>query len=151
MIGLLNHLNIFIVKQNQFYMWKCKKCNSEVEDNFDICWNCNADKAGNDSNDLEIKKVANNIKADIAKSAEMRYPALRTISFLFKILSYVVFGLTIIALFIEANRNYSDGLSIILTFVIGLLLGMILLALSESIIVLVDIEANTRKTSNRSN
>ena len=21
-------------------MWRCKKCNEEIEDNFDSCWNC---------------------------------------------------------------------------------------------------------------
>ena len=27
-------------------MWNCKNCSEEVEDNFDICWNCNFDKNG---------------------------------------------------------------------------------------------------------
>lgn len=26
-------------------MWRCTRCGSEVEDNFEICWNCNAEKA----------------------------------------------------------------------------------------------------------
>jgi hypothetical protein len=28
-------------------MWNCKKCNEEVEDQFEICWNCSHDKSGN--------------------------------------------------------------------------------------------------------
>jgi hypothetical protein len=28
-------------------MWKCNKCNNEVEDQFEICWNCSHDKSGN--------------------------------------------------------------------------------------------------------
>ena len=27
--------------------WICKRCQSEVEENFDICWNCGADPSGN--------------------------------------------------------------------------------------------------------
>ena len=27
-------------------MWKCTNCSENVEDNFDICWNCNFDKNG---------------------------------------------------------------------------------------------------------
>lgn len=27
-------------------MWKCKKCSEKIEDEFDICWNCGADKEG---------------------------------------------------------------------------------------------------------
>ena len=27
-------------------MWTCKQCKSEVEDNFDVCWNCDCDRSG---------------------------------------------------------------------------------------------------------
>jgi len=27
-------------------VWKCKKCKEEVEDSYDICWNCGATKEG---------------------------------------------------------------------------------------------------------
>ncbi len=27
-------------------MWKCKNCGEEVEDNFEICWNCSSNKDG---------------------------------------------------------------------------------------------------------
>ena len=27
-------------------MWKCRNCSENVENNFDICWNCNYDKNG---------------------------------------------------------------------------------------------------------
>lgn len=27
-------------------MWTCKQCKSEVEDSFEICWNCRFDKSG---------------------------------------------------------------------------------------------------------
>jgi uncharacterized RDD family membrane protein YckC len=27
-------------------MWECEKCKADVEDNFDVCWNCGSDKKG---------------------------------------------------------------------------------------------------------
>jgi len=27
-------------------MWKCKKCAEKIEEEFDVCWNCGADKDG---------------------------------------------------------------------------------------------------------
>ena len=34
-------LNIFSIFNKKFYMKNCPKCNSEIEENFNICWNCN--------------------------------------------------------------------------------------------------------------
>lgn len=28
-------------------MWICKKCSEKIEDQFDACWNCGAEKGGN--------------------------------------------------------------------------------------------------------
>ena len=27
-------------------MWQCKKCNEEVEDSFEVCWNCGTTSDG---------------------------------------------------------------------------------------------------------
>jgi hypothetical protein len=27
-------------------MWKCSECGEEVEDGFNVCWNCQTDKDG---------------------------------------------------------------------------------------------------------
>lgn len=46
-------------------IWICKKCKEEVEDNYDICWNCGADKDGKIEKEAEAelkklkKKVGN--------------------------------------------------------------------------------------------
>ena len=29
-------------------MWNCKKCNEEIEDSFDVCWNCSSDDISED-------------------------------------------------------------------------------------------------------
>ena len=34
-------------ESNKKGIWICKKCKEEVEDSYDICWNCGADKEGN--------------------------------------------------------------------------------------------------------
>ena len=28
-------------------MWECKKCNEQVDEELNICWNCSSDKSGN--------------------------------------------------------------------------------------------------------
>jgi len=33
-------------ESNNEGVWKCKKCKEEVENNYDICWNCGASKEG---------------------------------------------------------------------------------------------------------
>jgi uncharacterized protein YneF (UPF0154 family) len=33
-------------ESNNKGVWKCKKCKEEVEDSYDICWNCGATKEG---------------------------------------------------------------------------------------------------------
>jgi hypothetical protein len=45
------HCGEFIEKEAQTEnmkegVWKCKKCKEEVEDSYDICWNCGATKEG---------------------------------------------------------------------------------------------------------
>jgi hypothetical protein len=30
-------------------MWKCLRCAEDIEDNLEVCWNCQADRVGNPS------------------------------------------------------------------------------------------------------
>ena len=54
-------------------MWKCKKCNEENEDSFDICWKCGYGINGETPDEIEseveiIKKdTKERIKAEDAK------------------------------------------------------------------------------------
>ena len=62
-------------------MWKCKKCNEQVEGNFDFCWNCYFDKQGNYvskkeeseilATDQEISKIEAGMFNPITTSIEM--------------------------------------------------------------------------------
>ena len=49
-------------------MWKCSRCAQEIEDNLEVCWNCQADRGGNTPANLsagetqdepELKKFLN--------------------------------------------------------------------------------------------
>jgi len=43
--------------------WKCKNCNEEVDENFNICWNCCADSDG--IIEEKSKKIFNEIKKEL--------------------------------------------------------------------------------------
>ncbi len=38
-------------------MWKCQKCNEEIEDTFDACWNCGTSVDGVENPDFHIETV----------------------------------------------------------------------------------------------
>jgi len=46
-------------------MWICKTCNAEVEDSFDICWNCKRDKNGTLQTHEEIQTINQGFKDSI--------------------------------------------------------------------------------------
>jgi len=93
---------------------------------------------------------------------EKRFPALHVISFLFKLMAWLVALADIISIvfiligktpfeFInQAAAKYTLGVSPILlavsAFVLGAFYFLILYALSEGILVMIAIEENTRKT-----
>lgn len=47
-------------------VWKCKKCKEEVEDSYDICWNCGATKEG--FLDKETETDFKEIRKEVAKT-----------------------------------------------------------------------------------
>ena len=54
-------------------MWECKHCSEEVEDTFDICWNCNFDKTGSISTFEEIKNNVKEINRQINNSDKINF------------------------------------------------------------------------------
>ena len=46
-------------------MWECSKCKSDVDDNFEICWNCGADKERSISVNADVRTIASEVRADI--------------------------------------------------------------------------------------
>jgi hypothetical protein len=48
-------------------MWNCQKCNEEIEDTFDVCWNCGTSKEGIIPEDIdEFKKIKKEIAKELA-------------------------------------------------------------------------------------
>lgn len=80
-----------------------------------------------------------------------RYPALRTIAVVYLALAWLIGFAAIIGgsyLLIEGNRD-AEILTGAISIVVGLLAALGLAAISESIKVFLDIEYNTRKTSEK--
>ncbi len=132
-------------------MWKCKKCNEEVDDNFDVCWNCGSDKKGSDISFIDKGEpvVFNEIKEKvIIKKSISKYPALITISWILKI--FAVFT-GIVAVIIAGTISIAnEGWIIALTsIIVGSLSVLLLIAISELIHVFIDIEYNTRNQSKK--
>lgn len=89
----------------------------------------------------EIKKLS----IDNGKDSEPgRYTALKTISGLISILGYILIIIGVIGLFYFVNENQT--LSGFITLVVSVIISLPLLAFSNLISVLIDIEQNTRKT-----
>lgn len=84
-------------------------------------------------------KASNNIS---------RYPALRSIAAIYKILAWVV-GSASLLISIYFLSEHNQTIFAIITLVVGGLLALGLAAISESIQVFVDIEHNTRKASEK--
>ena len=59
-------------------MWQCMKCRQEVEDNFDVCWNCGTSRDGTEDPDFrkadEIPAASLSGVAAAPLSAQARQP-----------------------------------------------------------------------------
>ena len=129
-------------------MWKCKKCHEEVEDQFDVCWNCGNDRMGNVSFDKEEQTTLKEIKTEIAlENSRSKYPALRTIAGFYTFFAWIVGVVAVIAAIYFFTQGEAGLFFAIPVLVVGALIVLGVLAVSESIMVLIDIEYNTRQKS----
>ncbi|GAB1453453.1 hypothetical protein MASR2M47_35090 [Draconibacterium sp.] len=129
-------------------MWKCKKCKEEVEDQFDVCWNCGSDRYGNVALDKEEQTTLKEIKTEIAlENSRSKYPALRTIAGLYSLFAWIAGVIAVITAIYFLIQGESGLFFAIPILVIGVLIVLGVLAISESIMVLIDIEYNTRQKS----
>ncbi len=127
-------------------MWTCKNCNEENEDSFEICWNCGQDSGINQDEKKPSKKVIPKQKEDdTEKSIEMKqkYPALSLISIVGKLFAWIILIVSITLSIIQIADN-PNIFSVSLTLLVGIFSILIILALSELIVLFIDIEKNTR-------
>lgn len=129
-------------------MWECKKCKEDIEDQFDVCWNCGCDKMGNVALDREEQTKLKEIKTDIAlENSRSKYPALRTIAGFYTLFAWIVGVVSVFAAIYFFTKGETGLVLAIPILVIGALIVLGVLAVSESILVLIDIEYNTRQKS----
>jgi hypothetical protein len=89
--------------------------------------------------------IPENVKTNV-EIEKSKYPALRTIASIYKVLSIIIIVLTIISALYSLSISKFDNPIILLSIIIvGALMSLGLYALAESIMVFVDIEYNTRK------
>lgn len=127
-------------------MWKCKKCGENVEDQFDVCWNCGSDKMGNIALDKEEQSTLKEIKSEIAlESSRSKYPALKAIAGFYTLFAWVIGIVSIICAVFFVTKGDGGLFFAVPILVVGALLVLGVLAISEGIMVLIDIEYNTRQ------
>lgn len=85
-----------------------------------------------------------------AEGITQRYPALKTIANVYQIFAVIVGLVAIVITFMLISQGGSGGIMIgLVALVIGALIVLGLLAVSESIKVLIDIEYNIRQAANK--
>jgi len=97
----------------------CSKCGSEIDSDYRSCTKCG----------YEIKQQCDE---------KQKYPALRTIATLYKVVAFLTLAVCIVAGFTMG------GIGILISSVSGIIACITLLAAGEGIKVLIDIEQNTR-------
>ena len=129
-------------------MWTCKKCKEENEDSFEICWNCGQDSGITQLIETHSKKVfseSNKKQPEKSRENKQKYPALFVISKILKVFAWVILISSIIFTIIQFV-NIPNIFSISTTLFIGIVSFLVMLASSELIILLIDIEKNTRNS-----
>ena len=135
-------------------MWKCKKCGEQIEDNFEACWQCGTEKAGSPPSDQQVFEEQERELETEVQGDQLRYPALRLIARIYRRLAWLVVVLGVIGVifgFVSLGTVVL-GVLLILGSLIGGAIGCVtLLAVSEALMVFIDIEENTRLSISRIN
>lgn len=144
-------------------MWFCPKCKILIEDNFIACWQCNTikdnesetegegeDKPKTTTTTRPVTNVEFSPKKDDLmlprESTEDKYPALSIISAVYNIMAWIAGIITVFAAFAASAKADQFGfLAFIIVALIGTIGVITLRALSEVILLFIDIERNTRK------
>ena len=101
-------------------MWSCPNCKILIEDNFNNCWKCSMPREEESTSEEIRKQYEETKKIDLGYyqqqyTVETKYPALRTISGVYNVFSWLVGIATIIVGFTFANRSQENGLLIFLS------------------------------------
>ena len=61
-------------------MWKCQNCNEQVEDNFDVCWNCGTKMDGRIDEEFQSVVVDDSDETGIVAESQTQRELLETIN-----------------------------------------------------------------------
>jgi hypothetical protein len=142
-------------------MWKCRRCGEEVEDDFDVCWNCQAGRDGSlpESSVLPTEQKVQSVrKASARDSSEVaslmkRYTdayvvgrAITGFGSLIKVIGIVIAILLVLIGFLVAAKN-GPRETISYLGIIGIVVGVLSGALFYIIGVLVSAQGQILKAS----
>ncbi|MBL0202374.1 MAG: hypothetical protein IPP81_20115 [Chitinophagaceae bacterium] len=88
-------------------MWTCKNCNEDVEDNFDLCWNCGFDKLGNKTVDTSQEVLFKANKEEISNLKEQKVINTKNDKNALGLI-LVVIGVVLIIIAQNINTEYQD-------------------------------------------
>lgn len=127
-------------------MWKCNKCKEYVADEANICPYCGIDRIENIALDKEERVKQKEFKTVITlNSTRSKYSALKTIAIVLKLFAWIYGFVTVIITIYFGMEGEAGFYIAIPVLVIGSLIVLLVLAISELIMVLIDIEYNTRQ------
>ena len=131
-------------------MWICKTCNKEHDEWVDKCETCNISR---NSNDL-IPEPKTEEKSEEINNTELKFTTLRSSAKLIISLGYILAGIEILFTLLALNTFYNmsgvEVIFILLVMAISVALTIIIFTIiGHLILVLLDIEENTRHTSDK--
>jgi hypothetical protein len=130
----------------------CPKCNSEYREGFDMCSDCNIPLK-----EKPIPQYNSKLKED---DNVIKFYALRTVASILKVLAWLWAVFTIIGFVVIIGKSHQEGpfgMSVsgpniplaLFSLLAGAMAFLFFYAMSESILVIIAIEENTRKISQK--
>ena len=131
-------------------MWRCQSCGREYDEWVDKCYTCDIPRSENDLNQ-ESESEDNNNRINHVK---IKFEKLRSYSKLIVSVGYILAGIQILySLLLLSNMYYlggTEGFLIITATAISVVLTIVTFTIiGHMILVFLDIEENTRQTSEK--
>ena len=131
-------------------MWICKTCNKEHDEWVDKCETCNISR---NSNDL-IPEPQTEEKGEEINNLELKFNTLRSYAKIIIFLGYILAGIEILFTLFTLSTFYNIGgvevMFILMVMAISVALTIIIFTIiGHLILVFLDIEENTRHTSEK--
>src|SRR6185503_2541521 len=142
-------------------MWKCHRCGEEVEDNFDVCWNCQAGRDGSlpegnvappEQKTINARKAASKVSSEVASLTKRYTDAYRVaravagFGSIIKVIGIVIAIVLVLIGFMVASQS-GPGNPISSLGIMGIVVGVLSGALFYVIGVLVSAQGQILKAS----